>query len=500
MVSNIAVLAFCVAIYVLALSKSGGRQYRTALFLILAGGLILRVYSASDRYLHRWDERYHALVAKNLILHPLTPTLIENPPLPYDFRNWMANHVWLEKGPVPLWAVSGSIRQFGTHELAVRLPSVLVSLLSVYLTYLIASRLFDRSTGILAAFFHSINGILVELAAGRVSSDHVDTFFIFFIELGILLSILHLTGNRRWYVPLLIGVATGTAVLCKWLPALVVFPVWISGMLLMKEWPVRRLLSAGSLAAAGCFMVVCPYLAYIHAVFPQEAAWVMRKYILAYSDTVDAHSGPFYYYIVKAGVMFGELIYVPLLLGLREIAARRADWKIAVLTVWWTLPMLVFSFAETKRVTYLLISAPAFFILLSHYWRHIDGLRDRAGHRWAVSLLLLLLIALPVRYSIDRLTPFENRETDPKWSSDVKSLKDKLGAKNNVVVFNVEHNIEAMFYSGLTIYDFVPDEGTIRYLIRNGYHVIINDDGRPGKTLALTDQVEMLKLVPAEER
>ena len=500
MVSNIAVFVLCVPIYVLAFRKSGGREWRGALFLILIAGLILRMYAASDRCLHTWDERYHALVAKNAILHPLTPTLFEDPVLPYDFKDWTANHIWLEKGPVPLLAVSGSIRLFGTDELAVRVPSVLVSLLSVYLTYLIASLLLDRETGILAAFFHSINGLLIELPAGRVSSDHVDTFFIFFIELGIYLSILYLIGNRRWYIPLLIGLSTGTAVLCKWFPALVVFPVWTSGVLLMRNCPVRRLLAALALATAGCLIVVGPYLAYIHAAFPQEAAWVVRKYLLAYVDTVDAHSAPFYYYIQKTGVVFGELIYVPLLLGLYEIVRRRADWRIGTLTVWWMLPMLVFSLAETKRFTYLLISAPAFFILLSHYWRRIANWKDCGSHRWAVSLLLFLLVALPVRYSIDRITPFENRDTTPKWSSYVKSLKDALVARNRVVVFNVEHNVEAMFYSGLTIYNFIPDETTIRRLTRNGYRVVINDDGKPGNAFTLMDQVEVLKLVPAEEQ
>ena len=487
-------------IYVLAFWKSGRREWRTGLLLVLVGGLVLRTYAASDRCLHTWDERYHALVAKNLILHPLTPTLFDDPVLPYDFKDWTANHVWLEKGLVPLWAVSGSIRLFGADELAVRVPSVVVSMFSVYLTYLIASLLFDRKTGILAAFFHSINGLLVELAAGRVSSDHVDTFFIFFIELGIYLSILYIAANRRWYVPLFIGVATGTAVLCKWFPALVVFPVWLSGVLLMKDCPVRRLLPALALATAGGLIVVCPYLGYIHAAFPQEAAWVVRKYILAYTDTVDAHSGPFYYYIQKAGVVFGELIYVPLLLGIYEIAVRRADWKIGALTVWWMLPMLVFSFAETKRLTYLLISAPAFFILLSYYWYRIASRKDLVSPRWALSLLLVALIVLPVRYSIDRITPFENRDRIPKWSSYVKSLKEQLGATNKVVVFNVAHNIEAMFYSGLTVYDFIPDEITIRRLTRNGYRVVVNDDGKTGSTFAFTDQVEVLPLIPAGER
>jgi len=45
--------------------------------LILCG-FILRFYTASDLFLHSWDECYHALVAKNLIQHPLESEKIHN--------------------------------------------------------------------------------------------------------------------------------------------------------------------------------------------------------------------------------------------------------------------------------------------------------------------------------------------------------------------------------------------------------------------------------------
>ncbi|MFT5169209.1 MAG: hypothetical protein ACI8P3_004457 [Saprospiraceae bacterium] len=46
-----------------------------AILLILLCGFLLRLYVAGDFYLHDWDERYHAVVAKNLMDHPLKPTL-----------------------------------------------------------------------------------------------------------------------------------------------------------------------------------------------------------------------------------------------------------------------------------------------------------------------------------------------------------------------------------------------------------------------------------------
>jgi hypothetical protein len=43
-----------------------------------------------------------------------------------------------------LWMMAGSIKIFGANEYAIRLPSVLLSILSVFLTFLIASELFSN--------------------------------------------------------------------------------------------------------------------------------------------------------------------------------------------------------------------------------------------------------------------------------------------------------------------------------------------------------------------
>src|SRR5438046_1275656 len=120
--------------------------------------------------------------------------------------------------------------------------------------------------------------------------------------------------------------------------------------------------------------------------------------------------------------------------------------------------------------------------------------RKSGGREWRSALFLILVAGL-----ILRMYAASDRCLHP-WDERYKSLKDVLVGRNRVVVFNVEHNIEAMFYSGLTIYDFIPDETTIRRLTLNGYRVVINDDGKPGNAFTLMDQVEVLKLVPAEEQ
>jgi hypothetical protein len=90
-----------------------------------AAALLVRAYAAGDLALHPWDERYHAVVAKHLIETPLVPTLYAEPVLPYDYRDWTGNHVWLHKPPLSLWSQALSMWLFGVAEIPMRLPSVL---------------------------------------------------------------------------------------------------------------------------------------------------------------------------------------------------------------------------------------------------------------------------------------------------------------------------------------------------------------------------------------
>ena len=186
------------------------RNYNRGLLLTILLGLILRVFVSTDPFLHEWDERYHALVAKNTIDNPLKPTLYKVPLLEYDYKSWVGNHVWLHKQPLPLWIMGASMKLFGVNLFGFRFPSIIFSLLAVWLTFLIGAKLFDKKTGLIAAYLHAINGLIIELTGGRIATDHVDIFFLFFIELSIWFVILY-QGKRNFWNLVLIGFCTGCA-------------------------------------------------------------------------------------------------------------------------------------------------------------------------------------------------------------------------------------------------------------------------------------------------
>src|SRR3989304_1374435 len=116
--SGVSAIILCTIIYCFSWRKFNSKQYTFSIFLLLLAGLILRIYISSDFYLHSWDERFHALVAKNLINHHLKPTLYDNPILQYDYKCWVGNHIWVHKQPLSLWTIALSLWIFGINEIA----------------------------------------------------------------------------------------------------------------------------------------------------------------------------------------------------------------------------------------------------------------------------------------------------------------------------------------------------------------------------------------------
>src|SRR4030042_4334558 len=187
LITGIIVFIICTLCILLSWRFFKKSSLKSALLLLVISGLILRLYGASDHYLHAWDERYHALVAKNLIHHPLKPTLYDNPLLAYDYKNWTGNHVWLHKQPLPLWGIALSIWLFGANEMAVRLPSIILTIIGILIMFRTARILYNPGVAFIAAFLYSINGLIISLAGGRDATDHIDIFFLFFISLAVLL-------------------------------------------------------------------------------------------------------------------------------------------------------------------------------------------------------------------------------------------------------------------------------------------------------------------------
>lgn len=464
----IAVVTCCTFAY--RFGKQG--DYNKALFFIVLSGLVLRLSSGMFFFLDAWDERYHALVAKNMLAHPFIPTLYDHPALDYDYRSWINNHVWVHKPPVTLWLIAASLKLFGINEIAVRLPSILLSSIGIVFTFYIARFFFDERTALLASFFHAINGLLVELATGRVPTDHVDTIFIFFVELGMFL-VVYSMNHPSFLSLLLIGIATGCAILTKSLPGMVVLAVY-GVLLLQREFWKKALYQCGIVFFIACIVFI-PWQIYIYFTFPQEAAW--ENYFNTYKHIVEpleGHDGTVLYQLLMIPRIFGELVFIPILLFFYMFYKKKLNSNVLALIMWFILPYLFFSFVATKMPGYVMISAPAIFIILSKMIMDLNEKTIGSSYRKLIIVLLALLILLPIRYSLERVRPFREIDRNPVWVQELRMLGNKTG-NVKAAVFNVEHSIEAMFYANVSAYPFIPNQAQVDEAMRRGFRVFIYD-------------------------
>lgn len=451
-------------------------DYRKALWLILGLALSLRVFLSLEPLLHKWDERYHALVAKHLVQHPLIPSLYDDPPLEADFKDWGRTELWISKQTLPLWLMAGSIAIFGDGEFALRIPSILLALLSVYLSFIVGKELFGIKVGLIAAYLHAIHGLFLELSAGIISSDHVELFHQLSLQGGIIAAVFYLKYKREKYLYLL-AFCMAAAFLSKWISALMILFVF-SGLLLAQKRDFKMLVKSLFKITGIFLLLIGPWMSYLLLNFPEETSWMLSNVLFPIYEAEGGHQGSIFYYLDEIRIIFGELIYLPLIyLSIRNLRwKKRSSQQIILLWIW--IPLILLSIADMKRHTYILVSAPAFFILLAFFFRFFSLYAHRFQRKkWLLQLLAILLLVLPIRYSLERLKPFKHRWERPQWQKEMADFVNSLEISEEKIILSSEpHHLEAMYYYEVYAYEYELKADQIKFLQENGFHVFKKEE------------------------
>lgn len=472
LIFGITTVLVCLAGFVLAYKQFKNNRVHYALGLIILCGLLIRIFISADLRLHSWDERYHAVVAKHLMDSPLYPTLYDDPVLSYDYKDWTRNHVWLHKQPFPLWSMALSMTLFGVNELALRLPSVLLTTIGIGLTFAIGRYFFSNKVGLIAAFLYAINGLILELTAGRTTAGHIDVFFLFFIQLGVFFAIKYFQSQNRLY-NILCGVSVGVAILCKWLPALIVLPLWLLLAFHTKKLSPQKTAIHFLTLCAIITAVALPWQVYVAIEFPKVAAFEQAYNFKHLTDVVEDHDGPFYYHFDKARRLFGQLIYLPLIWFLYKTFKNVYSIRRVFIAVWIMVPFLFFSVAQTKMQAYTIFTAPAVFIMIGLFWQYLNIYKNRFKHKKGILLIMFLLIAFPVRYAIERTKPYLPLDRNPEWTKEIRALESQLDHDDRTVIFNAVRPIETMFYTNCTAYKKLPEASKMAEIKEEGYRILI---------------------------
>lgn len=430
------------------------RRYRWALACLALAALSVRLFVAhADPFLHVWDERFHALVARNMMDDPFKPMMRLNPIQAYDFRSWCCNHIWLHKQPLFLWQMALSMKIFGVSEFSIRYPSVLLGMLMIPLLFRIGYLSFNnKRIAFMGAALMCFCYYHLGLVSGFYGMDHNDVSFDFYV-LASIWAYMEYRGKLQLKWALLIGVLAGCAILNKWLTGLLVYAGWgINILFSLREKDSRKEMVHFLLSLVACILVFLPWQLYIFHRFPREAAYELAFNGKHLWEVVEGHGGTIWYYLDYFPNYFGEAIWllVPagllLVLGIKQFRNKRS----IALASMFLLVFLFFSFvAQTKVHSYFMIVAPIGYLFIAHCLEYITRI-PKLGRFLYVPLLG---VAVLLSFKLSEIT-FEHHPQLNSWAGSAhnanvfRNLEQYL-PPDIQVVSNVRdlQDIEIMFYN-----------------------------------------------------
>lgn len=446
-------------------------NHKTGVALLLFAGAILRLYMANiDPFLYEWDEQFHALVAKNLAKHPLKPTLFDAPILSYDQNAWCCNHIWLHKQPLFLWQMALSIKILGTKVFAVRLPSVILGVLSIYLTYDI-TRLWlkNLNTAFIAALLVTCSFFQVELISGRMGIDHNDLVFGFYVTLSIwaFLKYLNSANNIKWSI--ITGISVGCAVLVKWLTGIVIFGGW--GLYIILNRDLRSRLKPWlhiSLATIVAIAVFMPWQLYTSITYPVESAFEYaynRKHIF---EAVEGHSGNIFFHFSKMLLLYGGLaVLIPV--GFLQLLSRKKEQILSISLM--AIVIVVygfFSIAQTKMQAFTYLVNVLCWISIATIISIILEKNDN-------SKVIVLTLFFAAVVTLQPWDSYSSRQNNADRTLEIRNenILKSTALSDDYLILNTKSfdNIAMMFYHDNMVYPWYPSQAVIDSLIQKNQKI-----------------------------
>lgn len=474
------------------------RSTKLSLALLFLGAISIGFFAAGlNEFLEIWDEQFHALVAKNMIEAPFSPKLYPEAILDYNYESWTNNFIWLHKQPLFLWQMALSIKLFGTNELAVRLPSIILHAIVPLFVYRIGKLSVNKHVGYIAAVLMALSYFPLELIAGRYATDHNDIAFLFYVTGSFWAWFEYQRSKSNKYL-ILIGLFAGGAVLVKWLMGMLVFVIWSIVLLIKEQKNVFKKTNLLPIIKAGLISLVVflPWQIYIHFQFPKESAYEMALNGKHFFEAVEGHSGDWTFHFSKGlSILYGSGDLIPFLMlgGIVLLAVKMKDKTFALFsTIAVSFVYIFFSIAATKMIAFTIVVMPFVYLGLASIIYFLTTWIQQKSKQEIVGTILTPTLTILLGFTALNINKLENYHTNwkPKdnqgWHEKTKvkqtilELNKTLG-EERCVIFNSNiisfSNISIMFYTDHIAYLTNPTMNDIELIIDNGYKVAIFDPG-----------------------
>jgi len=379
------------------------------IFFILILGLVLRLISLNQSF---WlDEATSGLVVRNFSLTEIVTKFS-----PGDF------HPPLYYLILKVWSSF-----FGTSEIALRFPSIIFGLLTIYFVYLIGKELFNKKAGIIAGILLATSGLHIYYSQeARMYS----------LTALLVSYLVYLFLKKKWFLFSIILLLTGMTDY----PALLVIPVfWLVGR---RFW--RKLVLSSSLLVISYLIWLPIFIKQLSVGFStvgsswgnilgtfsfKNLALIPVKFILGRISFDDKYL--YASIILLTAFLFGYLI-------LKSIkSTRRVD---SIIWLWLVVPIflgMIISF-RLSIFSYFrfLFCLPAFYLLVAV---GLKKLKPKISN-----ILIIVLVGMNLIFSgIYLFNPRFQREG---WRELTTFVKEESGNKSAIILFVADSNMEAYKY------------------------------------------------------
>lgn len=312
---------------------------------------------------------------------------------------WLLPHrgseLYAEKPPTFMWIQAATYKLLGNWNLSFLLPSLLAALLTLWLTWDMSRRLWNRQVA-----RYAVLGLFVCIQFGLMAKRaQIDMVLVGMTTLALWGLVRHLLLGPNWGALALAAFAAGVGTVTKgvgFLPLLMLIP-WAAWRWRHPQAPGPGrswnwwLLLPAFIAGIGVWLAPLG-IALLNNPDPGLQAYA-RELLFKQTGTRYAaawhHHQPFWYYLqVMLTLWLPGSLLAPWLLPAWWRRCRRADPRYLLLLGWALLVLLFFSASPGKREVYILPMLPALAVAAAPL---LPGLLRRTGVRWALLAYVLAL-------------------------------------------------------------------------------------------------------------
>lgn len=376
--------------------------------------------------LRNWDEAWYAQVTRNMA---------DGHSLLMPFWN---GQYFPDKPPLYFWLSLPFLKLFGVGEWQARIVAVASALLASLLVYLIASKLFNRTTGIISFLvFVTLGQIVVRFSHGNLDSLLVCLFLATFY--------FYLIAERRKVFYVLCGITLGLGFLVKgWgLGLFPLFAIGIYSILIKRQMPKGLvIIMLSSILSSGWYFL---------AGVTQFGESFLNWYILNPTQSGLNFSLPsdsfiyFRYLFRDVGFWF-----IPVVASILTKFPQKRKIVFALFTTV-SLFILTVNFSREKFDWYILPAYPFVAILVGHFTERLLNARPKVA-----SILLVLVLTT----QIINIVKIENAYPDhSEVGANLGKHAQQLIPKGETIVLDDRDFTSFLFYS---------EHGTVYVTSREG--------------------------------